>query len=218
MPPAPGRFSTKNCWPTISESLAATCRAVKSSPPPGPTATTMRTGFVGYACPSASADHKSKIRDRPRFIFSMTATPPRPLGAQNRARGSPGQRAALPRHCAVDDRVLDALRAHHHALRAAGQVIAPLGPADRAYGLCIENREVRRHPRLQAPAIADAEEVRRVGSHAPHRLLERERAALAHPGAEDEGRIARVAQHVEVRAAVAQAEQHVAVLQDLGHA
>src|SRR5258706_529507 len=42
MPPAPGRFSTTNGWPSSSPSFAATWRAAKSSPPPGAVATSMR--------------------------------------------------------------------------------------------------------------------------------------------------------------------------------
>jgi hypothetical protein len=32
--PAPGRFSTKTCWPRLSDILAATWRASASAPPP----------------------------------------------------------------------------------------------------------------------------------------------------------------------------------------
>src|SRR6266699_4944214 len=47
--PAPGRLSTTNCWPSDSESLCATERAMISVPPPAAEGTMKRTGFAGYA-------------------------------------------------------------------------------------------------------------------------------------------------------------------------
>src|SRR5712691_2132514 len=47
--PAPGRLSTTNCWPSDSESLCATERAMMSVPPPAAEGTMKRTGFAGYA-------------------------------------------------------------------------------------------------------------------------------------------------------------------------
>src|SRR6185503_5806331 len=83
------------------------------------------------------------------------------LGAQNLAGGGPGQRAALPGDLAVHQRVLDAARAHHHALGAAGQVVEALRAPARADGRRVEDREVGRHSRRDAAAVLDAEEVGR---------------------------------------------------------
>src|SRR6266702_3846843 len=47
--PAPGRLSTTNCWPSDSESLCATERAMMSVPPPAAEGTMKRTGLAGYA-------------------------------------------------------------------------------------------------------------------------------------------------------------------------
>ena len=53
LPPAPGRLSTMNCWLNDSESLAATSRAVTSTPPPDTAPTMIRTGRDGYGCAPA---------------------------------------------------------------------------------------------------------------------------------------------------------------------
>ena len=60
-------------------------------------------------------------------------------------------------------------------------------------------------------AILDPIEIRWVRGHAPHRLLQRQHLALPHPGPQHVGRIARVAQHVEVRAAVRSSAVHSAI-------
>src|SRR6266705_5028709 len=52
--PAPGRFSTTNCWPSAPLSFAASMRARVSGLPPGARPTRTRTGFCGQAdCASA---------------------------------------------------------------------------------------------------------------------------------------------------------------------
>src|SRR5256885_374484 len=56
-PPAPGRFSMKNCWPRIVLTFSATMRAPTSSTVPAPAATTILTGFVGYGS-AARAEKK----------------------------------------------------------------------------------------------------------------------------------------------------------------
>src|SRR5262245_22578439 len=48
VPPPPGRLSTMNCWPNLSESLWAKVRAMMSVPPPGLNGTIKRTGLVGH--------------------------------------------------------------------------------------------------------------------------------------------------------------------------
>ena len=45
--PAPGRFSTMNCWPSRSESHWPIRRATMSAPPPAGKPTMMRTGRDG---------------------------------------------------------------------------------------------------------------------------------------------------------------------------
>ena len=45
--PAPGRFSTRTCWPRLCVSSAASARENVSVAPPGANGTTMRTGFEG---------------------------------------------------------------------------------------------------------------------------------------------------------------------------
>ena len=47
LPPAPTLFSTKNCWPSSSDSLAAKMRPTMSVGPPAENDTTMRTGRLG---------------------------------------------------------------------------------------------------------------------------------------------------------------------------
>src|ERR1700712_5351870 len=53
LPPAPGLFSTTNCWPNSSEILAATTRARMSVVPPAANGTISLTGRVAH--PSARA-------------------------------------------------------------------------------------------------------------------------------------------------------------------
>jgi hypothetical protein len=45
--PAPGRFSTTNCWPSRSESHCPMIRATMSVAPPAAKPTMMRTGRAG---------------------------------------------------------------------------------------------------------------------------------------------------------------------------
>src|SRR5262249_36959411 len=53
--PAPGRFSTTNCWPRDSLSLDAARRALMATPPPGVKPTSTRAGRVGYWASAAAA-------------------------------------------------------------------------------------------------------------------------------------------------------------------
>src|ERR671914_229996 len=55
MLPAPGLFSTKNCWPNALEKCTTSTRATMSVPPPGGEGTTMRTVRVGDSCAAAAA-------------------------------------------------------------------------------------------------------------------------------------------------------------------
>ena len=47
LPPAPGRFSTTNGWPSARLSRSPTARASTSASPPGANGATMRTGRLG---------------------------------------------------------------------------------------------------------------------------------------------------------------------------
>src|SRR3954468_5391804 len=53
--PAPGLFSTKNCWPNLFEKCSASTRPTMSVPPAGGDGTMMRTGFAGYCWANACA-------------------------------------------------------------------------------------------------------------------------------------------------------------------
>src|SRR5512145_64599 len=61
VPPAPGRFSTTNCWPRTSDSLSAMMRVTMSVPPPAPKPIRMRTGLFGqsWAWALANRPHDS---------------------------------------------------------------------------------------------------------------------------------------------------------------
>src|SRR4029077_4389062 len=103
--PAPGRFSTTNCWPSAPLHFAARMRASVSGLPPGARPTRTRTGFCGQACASAAPDQAAAItvsHNAMRFML-----PPSDLGVNaqkigNRLRRSPpettfGGDAEIPR-------------------------------------------------------------------------------------------------------------------------
>jgi hypothetical protein len=50
MLPAPGRFSTTNCWPSVLASRGEIKRARTSAVEPAPKPTMIRTGREGYCC------------------------------------------------------------------------------------------------------------------------------------------------------------------------
>ena len=83
-----------------------------------------------------------------------------------------------------------------------------VGPgADR---LRIEHAHVGPVALAQVAAAHEAEHVGRLAGQLAHRVLERHDLALAHPGAEQVGRQRRVAQLVDVRARVGEAERDAA--------
>src|SRR5688500_13440999 len=53
-PEAPARFSTITGWPVLSESLAPSPRAIKSSAPPGANGAIRRIGLLGKDCANAA--------------------------------------------------------------------------------------------------------------------------------------------------------------------
>src|ERR1019366_10188413 len=88
VPPAPARLSTTSCWPQISLSLAATIRAVTSTPPPGAKPTSNRPGLFGYGCeftaPAATRDSTAPKVTASHFVLFIFIFPLR----QNQASKS----------------------------------------------------------------------------------------------------------------------------------
>src|SRR3954468_14308716 len=63
--PAPGLFSTKNCWPKLFAKCSASTRPTMSVPPAGGDGTMMRTGRGGEsACASACPAKRDKMSHR----------------------------------------------------------------------------------------------------------------------------------------------------------
>src|SRR5688572_25820418 len=95
------------------------------------------------------------------------------LTPQDPARPGVGELALLPGDGAVHHRVLDALRRHDDALGAARQVEATLAVVARADAAGIEDRHVAGRALGEAAAVAEAEEIGRVGGELAHAFLER---------------------------------------------
>src|SRR4051812_47139515 len=55
LPPAPARFSTTTCWPSVRLILSATVRAIASLPPPAAYGTTSVIGRDGKSSAAAAA-------------------------------------------------------------------------------------------------------------------------------------------------------------------
>src|SRR5262249_45322569 len=74
MPPAPGRFSTKNCCLKMLDSGSATMRPSVSAAPPGANGATILTGLVGQtcACEGLIARHKRERRTTTILIISAS--------------------------------------------------------------------------------------------------------------------------------------------------
>ena len=87
-----------------------------------------------------------------------------------------------------------------HALRGPG-----------AHRLRIEDAHIGPVALAQVAAAHEAEHVGRLAGELAHRVLERHQLPLAHPCAEQVGGQRRVAQLVDVRAGVGEAERHVLV-------
>src|ERR1043165_1243 len=60
--PAPGLFSTKNCWPSVREKCSARARPTMSVPPAGGEGTMMRTARAGYSCAPAPKAQSRRTR------------------------------------------------------------------------------------------------------------------------------------------------------------
>ena len=122
------------------------------------------------------------------------------------------------KYFAVDDGVLDSGRRHHEASSTARQIAAHLATPRGTYRIVVKHYNVRRESRRQPSAVLDAEVVRRLLGDALDRTLERHRTALAHPRPEHVGGVARVAQHIDVRAAVRQSDHRARVADQFGNA
>ena len=80
----------------------------------------------------------------------------------------------------------------------------------------IEHAHVGPVALAEVAAPHEAEHVGRLAGELPHRLLDRHDLALAHPGAQQVGGQRRIAQLVDVRARVGEAERHVVVREQVG--
>src|SRR5690349_9834272 len=96
--PAPGRFSTTNCWPRAAVHFAASIRASVSGLPPGASPTRTRTGFCGQAWGIAAPDQAVAMSDRKsakRFISppNRSKLGVHPQQVRNRFRRPPPEAA-----------------------------------------------------------------------------------------------------------------------------
>src|SRR5882672_2749165 len=131
--PAPGRFSTTNCWPSAPVHFAASMRARVSGLPPGARPTRTRTGFCGQACARAAPGNVAAARPINRAKRFML--PPSDLRmdaeqVRNRLRRSPpepalGGDAEIP---GVPRRRRDALPRPRDAVRIVHQPEKELRP------------------------------------------------------------------------------------------
>jgi len=120
-------------------------------------------------------------------------------------------------HLAVHDRGVHPHCARQQPSRTPRQVGDVLS-FERIDGVGIEEHQVRSQALGDAPAVLDAEEARRHRREQTYTLLERERFALAHPVCQQVGGITGVAEHVDVRTAVAQSDEKAPVLEKIPHA
>src|ERR1700675_2646704 len=74
LPPAPGLFSTTNCWPSPLLISAEKARATMEELPPGAKGTIRRIGLVGYVCAGAAA--AQQIAAANTANFDSTRLPP----------------------------------------------------------------------------------------------------------------------------------------------
>src|SRR6185437_6585231 len=100
---------------------------------------------------------------------------------------------------AIDPHAVHAPRRCGEARGAAGQVEYPLARAAANAG-GIEEQEIGGEARREPAAIPEAEDLRRAARELPHRLGHAERAALAHPVAEQVQAEAGIAEECQMRA------------------
>ena len=131
----------------------------------------------------------------------------------------PGLLPLLEDRRARADRHVVAVDMLHQAPSAGRQVEDHLGGMQ-AQPVEVDDVHVRLHARLQATAIAEAEEIRRLAGLRLHHILERQARparAVAHPVGQHRGVERGIADHPAMRAAVRQAEQGVRILDQLAH-
>ena len=129
----------------------------------------------------------------------------RACGAQDPTGERAGVLAVLHEDLAVDDRGVVAGRALHVAAGAVREVVHVLRLRE-PHAVEVDHVDVGERTGPQHPAVGDAEQVRGVRREPPDRLADRHQAAVADPVGEEEGRLARVHDHADVRAGVGQAQ------------
>src|SRR5206468_11126799 len=93
------------------------------------------------------------------------------LRPEYRARGAAGRAAAGVDGLAVDDRVFDPSRRHHHPLGAPRQIEAALATAGRADRLWIEDGDVGGAADREPAAPLDSEQIGRLRRQPRDRLF-----------------------------------------------
>src|SRR5438309_2163225 len=94
LPAAPGRTSTRNCWPSFSDRNWATTRATMSDALPAAWPTMIFTGRDGYACALAEAGSTAAPAARRRnclrgsFMMHLASASNEPHSCRMRANGS----------------------------------------------------------------------------------------------------------------------------------
>ena len=106
-------------------------------------------------------------------------------------------------------------RRHHEPPSAAGQVMRICARRAELTVLGSKIATSACQTLLQLAALLDAEEVRRLRREPLDRELQRERLALAHPDARADRCVARVAQHIDMRAAVRQPDHRARIGDEL---
>src|SRR5881394_1813978 len=113
--PAPGLFSTKNCWPRVFEKWSASTRPTMSVPPAGGDGTMMRTARAGYVWADArrATSRRRALTHRMQYLSADL----------DGLRRHEHERDAARLGAAVDP-VVDRRLLHEHVARA--QVHDPL--------------------------------------------------------------------------------------------
>ena len=94
LPPAPGRFSTTNGWPSVSVSFCAVARARMSVVPPAGNGTTTRTGLVRIGRLRVRVDRHRRARARASSAWIVRVMPFLRVSIRRRRQSAEGQRAS----------------------------------------------------------------------------------------------------------------------------
>ena len=132
------------------------------------------------------------------------------VAAQDAAGHGPGVLAGVVELDAGHERRLDPFGLRHQAPSVAGQVVGVLRRL-RGHRVGIEQHEVGHLALGQHAAVGDAEHPRRHLGELVHGLLQTEHLALADPEVEQRGGVAHVADEIDVRPAVGEADQAAVV-------